>query len=378
MVIVSPLFPPARGGLADHTAQLARELAKETTVSVVTSAGAGVGETGSVHPVIGNWRDAAALVAALGKISPTALVLWQYVPHMYGRGGVNPALSRAMIALRRTGRRQMVIAHEIAAPFSAWPHRCWYALAQRRQWREILSCADGVGISTEAWLEDWTRRIPENRRKFFLLPSPSSITVTPVLQGHAQRWRQAHGLSATTRVLIYFGSLCAAKQFPWIVAAWKQAQNADHPVALVVIGDQPHLNVPGELAALFKPVGYLAAPDVSAALQAADALALPFVDGVSERRTTFMAGLSHGCAIVTTVGQNTGPTLRRAPFFKAAPAVDCALFARLVTQTLAESAGRKCLGEAAKAAYAQAYDWPVVVRSVCQQSRGIHLVEGGT
>ncbi|MHB8522366.1 MAG: glycosyltransferase family 4 protein [Limisphaerales bacterium] len=371
LVIVSPLFPPARGGLADHTQRLARELAREIAVSVLASPGANVEEAFPVRAEIENWRDGAALLAALEKVSPTVPILWQYVPHMYGRGGVNLALPRTMVALRRQGRRQIVIAHEIAAPFSPWPQRFWYATAQRWQWQQMLRCVDGVGFSTESWLADWTRRAPGHRHKFFLAASPSSIPVSPVLQGHAQRWRQAHGLSADTRVMAYFGSLSAAKQFSWVTAAWKQSQHPDRPVALVVIGDRPDAVPPPELQELFKPLGFLPGPEVSAALHAVEVLALPFVDGVSERRTTFMAGLSHGCAVVTTVGHNTGPTLRQAQFLQGTSASDAASFRQTVAELLADDAGRKRLGEAGRRAYTQSYDWPVTLRTLTDQLRRI-------
>ena len=39
MLIISPHFPPTRGGVADHTASLARELAARHAVKVLTSPG---------------------------------------------------------------------------------------------------------------------------------------------------------------------------------------------------------------------------------------------------------------------------------------------------------------------------------------------------
>ena len=363
LLIVSPHFPPLRGGLADHTDRLAVELSAQCEVSVLTSTGAEARNPFTVHSRINDWQNATELLAAIQKVSPDGAVLWQYVPHMYGRGGVNLALPKVMAALSRQRRRQFVIAHEIAAPLAFWPQRLWYALAHRWQWRHILRHAEAIGISTEAWLEDWSRRATQFRDKLCLLPSPSSIPVVPVTADHAAQWRRAQGLPANARILAYFGTISGAKQFDWVLSAWRQAQMSDVPVALVVIGDVP-TEVPTELKTLFKTLGYLPSADVSSALQAVDVLALPFIDGVSERRTSFMAGLSHGCAIVTTLGSNTGASLRRATYFLSAPAAEPFQFTRHVASLLSDAARCRELGQRSCAAYSMSYDWPIVVRTL--------------
>ena len=364
LLVVSPHFPPLRGGLADHTDRLAVELSAQCEVSVLTSTGAETRQTFSVHGRVNDWQNATELLAAIQKVSPDGAVLWQYVPHMYGRGGVNFALPKVMAALSRQRRRQFVIAHEIAAPLTFWPQRLWFALAHRWQWRHILRHAEGIGISTEAWLDEWSQRAPQYSDKFCLLPSPSSIPVVPVAADHAAQWRRAQGLPANARILAYFGTISGAKQFDWVLSAWRQAQMADKPVALVVIGDVPTPEVPAELKTLFKPLGYLPPADVSSALQAVDVLALPFIDGVSERRTSFMAGLSHGCAMVTTLGSNTGPTLRRAEYFKAVAADDPAAYLRAISGLLSDDAGKSQLGKAGRLSYEKQYDWPHIARVI--------------
>ncbi len=338
----------------------------ETVVLTSKTATAGP----SVRPLISNWHDPKEILAAITSTGPASQILWQYVPHMYGRGGVNYAITRVMEELRRQGVRQTVLAHEIAAPLSWQPQRAWYAIRHRRQWQRIMQIADKVGISTEAWLERWSQDEPRWRDKFFLMPSPSSIPVRHFEDGHAQRWKAAHGLPSDARVIAFFGTISGAKQFDWVSAAWQEARKkggTPSPIALVVLGNRE--DDPLDLAGIphFLPLGYVSEDQVSAALQATDLLVLPFIDGVSERRTTFMAGLDHGVAVVTTIGPSTGPMLRAADFFRGTPCDQREEFVRAVDDLIGDEVARRALGSKAREAYRRCFDWNVVVAHLFRQ-----------
>jgi glycosyltransferase involved in cell wall biosynthesis len=168
-------------------------------------------------------------------------------------------------------------------------------------------------------------------------------------------------------VLAFFGTLGAAKLFDWVMTSWQKAFSQERPVALVVIGDRPRVRVPAFLGAFFKPLGFLPAEAVSQALQAIDVLALPFFDGVSERRGSFMAGLDHGCALVTTIGFSTGPTLRKARFFEAVTVAEREAFSEKVKELLWADDHRRELGRAARKAYQSQYQWPRLVEKFLVQ-----------
>lgn len=365
VLILSPDFPPARGGVSDHTLHLAKALSTHAAVSVLTSARLQpVPTTYPVYARVESWHEPNLLFTLIQQLAPEATLLWQYVPHMYGRGGVNSALPRLMSRLRATGHRQLLIAHEIAAPLSFWPHRLRYSLAHRQQWRQILKTVDAVGISTEAWLDEWSYRLPEHGSQLFLAPSPSGIPFTPAPADHRAVWRSQHALPPNAVVLAYFGTFGNNRHFDWLFEAWRRAQRPNQPVALAFIGDIPEYPVPDRLRHLFRPLGYLQPDDASRALQAADVLALPFTDGVSERRTSFMSGLHHGVATVTTIGHSTGPTLQQSNFFAAVPATDAPAFLRRILKLFDDAAGRASLGSAARHTYHDRYDWPVLARSI--------------
>jgi glycosyltransferase involved in cell wall biosynthesis len=364
ILILSADFPPAGGGVADHTLQLARELSTYASVSVLTSAGLQPYPTNyPVQARVGSWQELNALSVLIQQSAPEATLLWQYVPHMYGRGGVNSALPRLMARLKATGRQQLVIAHEIAAPISFWPHRLRYSVAHRHQWRQILKSADAVGISTEAWLDEWSHRMPEHASKLFLAPSPSNIPFLPVAADHRALWRSQRGLPAEAMILAYFGTL-GNRHLDWVFETWLRAQRRDRPVALVFIGGSPEYPVPNRFRCLFRSLGYLPRDQVSFALQAADVLALPFTDGVSERRTSFMSGLHHGVATLTTIGHNTGRILQQGKFFAAVPATDPAAFLQRALKLFDDTGLRATMGTVGKDTYYECYDWPVLARAI--------------
>jgi glycosyltransferase involved in cell wall biosynthesis len=354
-------MPPAPGGLGDHTSNLAATLAQHREVQVLTSSGAAPDPRFEVRAVVADWHDAASVEAAVAACSPGAALLWQYVPHMYGRGGVNRAVPTLVERFRRQGRRQVLIAHEIMAPLHWKPHWLAYALWHRWAWKRIRRSVDAVGVSTEGWIRHWSSHwadVPGG--DVFLLPSPSNFPVVPVPQDHRARWKSELGLPPETTVLAYFGTLNAAKQPDWVFAAWRAARGAGIPTALAVIGGKPSPVLSPEEKPFYRPLGFLDAASVSRALQAVDLLLLPFSDGVAERRTTITAGLAHGTPILTTVGPSTGATLRAARFLRAVDAADPRAFQQEAVRLLASAPERLGISHLATEAYRDAYSWDVV------------------
>lgn len=350
------MFPPMEGGLPDHTDHLAEALRSRFQVAVLTSPGVETQRPFPVHPSVDRWHHPRTILAQVNRVAPSGPVLWQYVPHMYGRGGVNLALPRVWRELRRLGRRQLILAHEIAAPFSLWPHRAVYALVHRLLWRAILRHADAIGISTGGWFERLAGRIhPPDR--LFLACSPSNLPVLPTTAEQRAAWRAANLPAGTSHVLGFFGSTGAGKQFEWVLEAWQRIRQTLPRTALVVIGDAPNLALaPGD-AGWLRPLGYLPSAAASEALQSLDLLLLPFIDGVSERRSSFMAGLAHGLPILTTWGPATSRQLRSLPCFRGVEGGP-ETFSAAATELLMDADTRARMAEESRIRYLADYDWP--------------------
>jgi len=361
ILVVSDLLPPKRGGLADHTLMLARGLAQHRPVTVLTSPGADLQAGFTVRPTARSWHDLRGLREEFARIPRETQILWQYVPHMYGRGGVNWTLPRLMADLAQQGWPQMVLAHEIMADPSWNPVRAWYVWNQRRQWSAILRHADIVPIGCSRWVEDWGRWRPGIASKLFTLPSPCNIPVVPTTDDHRARWRQELGLPPDIPVLAYFGTLNPSKQLDWILGGWEECHRRGLDVAFVIIGASPKLSVPPEKASRFRTLGYLPEEPASKALSAVDVLALPFIDGISERRGSIMAGLCHGVTVASTIGHCTGVDLAKADWVSLSRVDDRDGFVSSVADLLSNPDRCRRVGAAGRAHYLRHFDWPVIV-----------------
>jgi glycosyltransferase involved in cell wall biosynthesis len=289
---------------------------------------------------------------------------------MYGHGGVNSQLPSFMGWLNRLGRRQVVIAHEVAADYSWHPGRFWFAWNHRRQWKKILRYADAIPISTSRWVEEWSAKRPDAAKKFFTLPSPSSIPRDPTLtEADRIRWRKEHRLPENAKIIAYFGTYSPAKGIPWVIDGWRYSLRANQPVAFVLIGAAPELPLSSDLRALYRSLGYVKPQEVSRALHAADVVALPFTDGVSERRTTLMAALDHGVAVATTTGHNTGTALQKADWIAHVGAEDRNGYIRLMQELVHMDEKRAVIAAAGKVHHDREFAWPVVVQRLRERMK---------
>ncbi|GBC76664.1 N-acetyl-alpha-D-glucosaminyl L-malate synthase [bacterium HR08] len=386
LVLLSPDYPPRRSGLADHTQRLAESLYRfgHCEVLVLTTRhpvlGAGEPEASArtsamtesvrVRRVIEQWgwRGIAVLAREIARASPD-WVLVQYVPHAYGRGGVNVAFPLALIRERLAGRRLVLLVHELYVDFPdslASPRAltsATLALVQRAMFGLAARAAHGIAVSIEPWMQRLHRTwfLRRSQARVFHLPSPSNIEPVPT---DRERVRQQLGIREGEIVLAFFGTLHVSKKRTWLLQSLRALLERGLAARLLLIGaESEHLLALAEepVRERILAVGYVDAATASHYLQASDLFLLPTSDGVSTRRSSLMAALSHGLPVVGTCGHLTDEPLRRADALRLAPVDDQEAFLAHVI-TLAEDAEqRRQLAERGRALYREHYDWPSIV-----------------
>jgi polysaccharide biosynthesis protein PslF len=323
VLLVTGEFPPMQGGVGDYTFELARTLSKlGHTVSVVTSVKGTTTEPGiTVFPVMKTWSwQSWGQIIAIAQQTQSNIIHIQYQTAAFA---MHPALNLFPLRLRlnRTRPRSVVTFHDLRVPYlfpKAGPLRRWVTIGMAR-W-----CDAAVITNIEDAIELGKQRVP-----FRLIPIGSNIT-TDLPPGYDRAaWRARLGIAPDETLLCYFGFLNESKGGETLIRALWELVSGNRDARLLMVGGQTGDSDPTNIAYLARIkkliedlrltpyviwTGFTTAREVSAHLLASDIAVLPYRDGASYRRGSFMAALSHGLPIVTTKGPGTAAIAHLADF----------------------------------------------------------------
>jgi hypothetical protein len=116
--------------------------------------------------------------------------------------------------------------------------------------------------------------------------------------------------------------------------------------------------------------GPLTSDDLSGYLAACDLFIQPYPDGVTSRRTSLMAALSHGKPVITTVhAKSSEPIWSASGAIACARVGDVASFLDILSRLISDSAERARMSAAARKLYADEFD---ISRTVAALRSPIH------
>jgi glycosyltransferase involved in cell wall biosynthesis len=136
------------------------------------------------------------------------------------------------------------------------------------------------------------------------------------------------------------------------------------PVLLIGRGGDRFAGPSSRVAA----TGSLPLADLSCHIAACDVMLHLYPDGVDTRRSTAMASLAHGRALVTTEGRFTESVWRESGAVILVPPGHPDAAAAAVIRLLEDEPERQRLGEAARRLHAGRFDIVHTVRSICESS----------
>ncbi len=364
--VITPEFPPQIGGVADYSNLIAEELIRQ-------------GETVFVWPpreapMEGRF-DRKALRRLSAALDGTALprrLFVQWVPHGYGYRAMNLGFCFWLHSRFRRGDRVDLMIHEAFLSFGegSWKQDA-VAAVHRLMMVILLRSASRVWVSIPRWesrIRPWLlgRKVPIE-----WLPVPSNIPVCGA--GPAPVAPRFSGSAALVGSFGTFGSESRAF-LEAFVPHFLRRTGAN----LLLMGRDSD-----SMAARFAHprilgTGALAPEELSRSIAACDLLWQPYTDGVSTRRSSAMAALAHGKALLTTAGIATEAIWKQTG---AAFLVDVGGkstgeiapdFAEACLELLAHPETRVELGERGRNLYLDRFQAPIVAQKLRQADRGSH------
>ena len=369
ILLISGEFQPMQGGVGDFTRELGLAMADlGAEVHVLTSVRAEPlpGGKVTVHPVVPRWGWGSLRLALelVRRIEPD----WVDIQYQTAAYGMRPAINLLPLALRlrRSRAKVAVTFHDLREPYlfpKAGPLR---PLATRA----LLSWSDAAIVTNREDEEILAGHGGHPSRA--LIPIGSNITPRPP-QGYDREARRARlGAGPGEPLVCYFGFLNESKGGEALVRALVRLREGGRPARLVMVGGKVGASDPtnaayaGRVEALIEELGLAEAvhwtgftgpQEVSANLMAADACLLPYRDGASFRRGSFMAALAHGLAIVSTRPRVELPELADGENILLAPADDVEALADQTARILDDLGLRTRLGEGARE-LSRRFEWP--------------------
>lgn len=292
-----PDVPPVAGGVADHTLALARALTVLGTGVAVFAERGEPAAFGSIPCTVGlKPRDVGEAARAAG----VRALLVQYVPFLFARRGVSPALVSAASGWRRSGLRYAMFVHEPYVPLTRLP---WIitGIPQRLQLALLLRGATHAYTAVPAFAQ-MCRRWAGRRTDVRLAPVGATIPPSSLSREAA---RARLDLAPGQVAIGVFSPGASGFARSWITVA--AARVAERPSAVWVwFGNgseqQGHMGTAARVQAKTIVVGSGDAAAMADTMRAMDLAAAPFLDGLTLRRTSAMLALASGVPLVSSTG----------------------------------------------------------------------------
>jgi len=389
--LVTGEYPSMQGGVGDFSRELALALAAlGHDVHVITSKlPEGLEPSGSsvtIHSVIASWNLQSLIsIRRLARSLSLDLINIQYQAAAYGM--TPPIHFLPAVA----GLPSVVTFHDLRVPYlfpkaGRLRRDAVNTLARSASGVIVTNPEDQLALERDPRIKHLAeipigsnivpkipnlRHSPPNARE---IPKPQIPGTARQMHAKSQLagYRQKYGLGPGEVVVGYFGFLNASKGGETLFRALAQLPNYQ----LLLIGGRAGTSDPTNAAYAAQldslaiqlgistrviRTGYLPPAETSAALLACDVMAMPYVDGASFRRGTFMACLAHGLPTITTQPATPLPQLVDGDNIRLLPPEDPAALAAAIRELAADSALRARLATGALA-LAEQFTWDKIAK----------------
>ena len=357
VALVFPVLPPRLDGIGDYTARLGHTLVQYGPVSIYTAAQEFDEIPGvTIKPAFSaeRRRDILQLFDTIKSDRPDWIV-FQYNPFSYGRWGLNPYVSHLIRRVRKEPDRPRIglMIHEPYVPIDEWRNGIMTTWQRKQLW-DIGRQADLIFIPIEPWVKkfsQWFKNVP-----ICHLPVGSNI---PLVTSDNVATRRQLGISEERFIVGVFGTMHPSRLTSFIGEAVRALEKKDIDVVLLYIGPDGRLLKERVGSDRLIDAGVKSPEDVSRCFSAMDLYLAPFRRGVSARRGSFLVGLQHGVATISTRGEHTDPFLAQVnkDAFLLVSDQDVQMYARHACRLALNADSRQKLAKAGQKFFVSHFSW---------------------
>ena len=364
--IISGTFTNMRCGVGDYTYRLSVELERlGIGLDIITSYNSEVITDGRINicPVVKKW-SLLSLPLLLKSIKATKpdLIHLQYPTQAYKYRimiNVFPVFCKLMIP-------------EIPLIVTIHDVKTAHVLNKLRL-VTFLFCAKKIIVSAEEEKAYLIKLFPFLKKKFELIYLGSPIEVHSPGEVRRNQIRRDLNMGENEILACHFGYILAKKRIETVFYAVRRLLDDGDKIKLVMISefDPPHNRYHARLKSLAgrlnldKQVawtGYLDKPEVSEYMASSDICVQIYQDGVSLRRTSFIAALEHGLPTVTTKNKDLPGGLKDRYNVMAAPVNNPGALAAAIRELIDSEELRKNLSRNALV-FAERFSWKEIASS---------------
>lgn len=365
--LITPEYPPQSGGVSDYTHLIANGLAAAGETVHVWCPFAAAEDTNIesvvVHRELGriSSRELRRVGHMLDKFPVPRRLLVQWVPHGYGYRSMNVPFCLWLWKRAKLRKdRVEIMVHEPFLAFGEGSGRQDLAAAVHRIMIVILlMAAKRVWVSIPRW-ETRMRPFAFGRDKTFgWLPVPSNIPVVDdppgIIELRARYAAREEFLMGHFGAYDHYMTELMLELVPLLLTQHDKLSilflgKGSLELRKLLIHQHP------DLGQHVHATGVLSTEDVSRHISACDVMLQPYQDGVSGRRGSVMAALSHGASVVTTMGEATERCWVESQAVKLAKVGDINAMVEAATSLLADATERHRLSVAGRVLYDERFD----------------------
>ena len=376
--LITGEYPPAVGGVADYTAEVAAALVTAGAAVHVWCPGEQreptVERDVTVHRALAAMgaADLQRMDAQLDRFLAPRRLLVQWVPHAFGQRSMNLGFCRWLARRAGAGDCVEIMVHEPFLPFAPRPRQFLTAAVHRVMTIVLLRAARMVWVATPAWEARWRPYALGRNLPFQWLPEPASVPIDPCAAGRAASIR----MKLVPPGGCVIGAFSTASPFAreMLAGSVPMALERSGPSALLLVGksslqtrDVLVERFPA-LAGRIHATGPLDAPGISAHLSACDLAVQPYPDGICTRHSSAMTIIAHGVPMITTGGRFTEDLWRASAAVTLVPVGDTPAMASAIERLIGDAGERARQRQRALELYRERFDLRHTVAALLERA----------